>query len=408
MIINHREKIIYSLYFIICIAFILSYAITNIASVLLLVMFFVDKKSNLITKLKFIKSNKIILLFTLFFLVQLIGLSYTTNLNEGLRRITVLIPLLYLPAVVMAESKNKTYFKLFLNGLLLSIPLIFIVLILIHLYYDHRDLSTFVNFTIEEKLGVSQFYLVYIVVLPFYLAYQNIINKSYLVLNVIIFLVTLVVVLILGNKTSIILLTFLILLFSLNNLKNKKKLLFGFITISALFIVAYNIPIVKERFTNVFKTTDFDIEIIKTKNSFTITKNTLEHRALINYLSFNPIIKALPFGVGTGDVEDILQKKYEEVNFKAGILSQYNNHNQYVYEFFKTGVLGGFVFIFLLFLLNKKAASSNSLAQILTLFFTIACFVESYLFRQHGIIIFGFLIPLFLTNKLDNKNETLK
>lgn len=408
MIINHREKIIYSLYFIICIAFILSYAITNIASVLLLVMFFVDKKSNLITKLKFIKSNKIILLFTLFFLVQLIGLSYTTNLNEGLRRITVLIPLLYLPAVVMAESKNKTYFKLFLNGLLLSIPLIFIVLILIHLYYDHRDLSTFVNFTIEEKLGVSQFYLVYIVVLPFYLAYQNIINKSYLVLNVIIFLVTLVVVLILGNKTSIILLTFLILLFLLNNLKNKKKLLFGFITISALFIVAYNIPIVKERFTNVFKTTDFDIEIIKTKNSFTITKNTLEHRALINYLSFNPIIKALPFGVGTGDVEDILQKKYEEVNFKAGILSQYNNHNQYVYEFFKTGVLGGFVFIFLLFLLNKKAASSNSLAQILTLFFTIACFVESYLFRQHGIIIFGFLIPLFLTNKLDNKNETLK
>lgn len=408
MIISHREKIIYSLYFIICIAFILSYAITNIASVLLLVMFFIDKKNNLMTKFKAIKSNKIIWLFITFFLVQLIGLSYTTNLNEGLRRITVLIPLLYLPAVVMTESKNKTYFKLFLNGLLLSIPLIFIVLILIHLYYDHRDLSTFVHFTIEEKLGVSQFYLVYIVVLPFYLAYQNIINKSYLVLNVIIFLVTLVVVLILGNKTSIILLAFLILFFLLNNLQNKKRLLLSFISIFILSILAYNIPIVKERFTNVFKTTDFDIEIIKTKNSFTVTKNTLEHRALINYLSFNPIIKALPFGVGTGDVEDILQKKYEEVNFKAGILNKYNNHNQYVYEFFKTGVLGGLVFIFLLFVLNKIAVSTNSLAQILILFFTIGCFVESYLFRQHGIIIFGFLIPLFLTNKLNHKNETVK
>ena len=193
-----------------------------------------------------------------------------------------------------------------------------------------------------------------------------------------------------------------------NTLKNKKRLLFGFITITALFITAYNISIVKERFTNVFKTTDFDIEIIKTKNSFTVTKNTLEHRALINYLSFSPIVKALPFGVGTGDVEDMLQKKYKEINFKAGILSKYNNHNQYVYEFFKTGVLGGFVFIFLLFVLNKNAVSTNSLAQILILFFTIGCFVESYLFRQHGIIIFGFLIPLFLTNKLNHKNETVK
>ena len=408
IIIKHRDKIVYSLYFIICIAFILSYAITNIASILLLVVFFIDKKTNLLYKLQTIKTNKVIWLYILFVLVQVIGLSYTENLDEGFRRITVLMPLLYLPAVVIAETKSKRYFKLFIDALLLAIPLIFIILILIHLYYDQRTLSTFVHFTIEEKLGVSQFYLVYIVVLPLYLSYQNISNKSYVVLNAIIFLVTIIIVLILGNKTSIILLTLLMLLFLLNNLKNKKRLLFSFITITALFITAYNIPIVKERFANVFKTTDFDIEIIKTKNSFTVTKNTLEHRALINYLSFNPIIKALPFGVGTGDVEDILQKKYEEVNFKAGVLNKYNNHNQYVYEFFKTGVWGGFLFIFLLFLINKKAVSTNSLAQILIFFFTIGCFVESYLFRQHGIIIFGFLIPLFLTNKLNHKNETVK
>lgn len=408
IIIKHRDKIVYSLYFIICIAFILSYAITNIASILLLVVFFIDKKTNLLYKLQTIKTNKVIWLYILFVLVQVIGLSYTANLDEGFRRITVLMPLLYLPAVVIAETKSKRYFKLFLDALLVAIPLIFIILILIHLFYDQRTLSTFVHFTIEEKLGVSQFYLVYIVVLPLYLSYQNISNKSYVVLNAIIFLVTIIIVLILGNKTSIILLTLLMLLFLLNNLKNKKRLLFGFIIITALFITAYNISIVKERFTNVFKTTDFDIEIIKTKNSFTVTKNTLEHRALINYLSFNPIKKALPFGVGTGDVEDMLQKKYKEINFKAGILSKYNNHNQYVYEFFKTGILGGFVFIFLIVLLNKTAVSSNQLAQILILFFTIACFVESYLFRQHGIIIFGFLIPLFLTNKLNHKNETVK
>ena len=189
IIIKHRDKIVYSLYFIICIAFILSYAITNIASILLLVVFFIDKKTNLLYKLQIIKTNKVIWLYILFVLVQVIGLSYTENLDEGFRRITVLMPLLYLPAVVIAETKSKKYFKLFIDALLVAIPLIFIILILIHLFYDQRTLSTFVHFTIEEKLGVSQFYLVYILVLPLYLSYQNISNKSHVVLNAIIFLV---------------------------------------------------------------------------------------------------------------------------------------------------------------------------------------------------------------------------
>ena len=299
----------------------------------------------------------------------------------------------------MAEKKNECYFIKLMNFLQLAIPLIFVILILVHVFYDKRVISTFVHFTIEEKLGVSQFYLVFALAIPLYVSYQKILNKKNVALNGLVFLVTIGVILILGNKMTIILLFILVLFYILKNTISIKKIFFGIVAFAALTLVAYNIPIVKERFTTLFKTTDFDIEVIETKNSFTVTKNTLEHRILINYLSFNEIIEELPFGVGTGDVDDTLKKLYEETKFKAGILNNFNSHNQYFYEFFKTGLLGGIIFIALLFFLIKKAYHSNSLALILTVFFALACFIESYLYRQHGVIIFTFIIPLFLTHQ---------
>lgn len=401
--IKHRDKIIYSLYAIICIAFVLSYAITNIAVLLLLILFFIDKKTALKSKFTYIKTNKIIGLYVAFIIVQLIGLTYTTNLNEGIRRVTVLLPLLFLPAVVMAEQKNEHYFSKLLSFLQFIIPLIFVFLLVVHVLYDKRVISTFVHFTVEEKLGISQFYLVFILLIPLYTSYQKIASKTNVVLNSLVFLTTLGIVMILGNKMTIILLFIVALFYFLTNYKNKKRMGFGVLAIIILYVVSYNTPIVKQRFITLFKTTDFDIEIIKTKNSFTVTKNTLEHRVLINYLSYDKIIEALPFGIGTGDVEDVLRQAYSSANFKAGLLNNFNNHNQYVYEFFKTGLLGGLIFISLLIVLIKRALYSNQLTFTLIIFFSLACFVESYLYRQHGVIIFAFLIPLFLTHKSIDK-----
>ncbi|GAB4153915.1 MAG: hypothetical protein Tsb0033_01120 [Winogradskyella sp.] len=401
--IKHRDSIIYSLYGIICLAFILSYAITNIASVLLLAMFFVDKKSGLANKFKSIKRNKIIGLYVAFFVIQLVGLIYTANLDEGLRRVTVLLPLFFLPMVVIAEQKNESYFARLMSVLQFAIPIIFVVLIFIHVFYDDRVISTFVHFTIEEKLGISQFYLVFILILPLYVSYQKILDKNKVLLSSLTFLTTLGTLFILGNKTIIVLLFILVGSYLINNLKNLRKFILSIVALVILGVASFNIPIVKERFVTMFKTMDFDMEVIKTKNSFTVTKNTLEHRILINYLSFNEIIEALPFGVGTGDVEDVLKKQYKEANFKAGILNNFNSHNQYFYEFFKTGLLGGITFIVLLFYLTKRAYHLNNFAFILIIFFALACFIESYLYRQHGVTIFAFIIPLILTH---NYNKT--
>ena len=168
----------------------------------------------------------------------------------------------------------------------------------------------------------------------------------------------------------------------------------AFVTL-LLVVLAYNTTGISQKLDVLTKTTDFDIEIIKTKNKVTFTNNTLEHRILINYLALNEIANSFPLGVGIGDYQDVLNKNYQKIRFKSAMKQGYNNHNQYVSEFLKTGLLGGCIFLILLFYLFKSSNINNEYYLILLLLFSVGCFFESYLDRQHGVFIFSFFIPLF-------------
>jgi hypothetical protein len=159
-------------------------------------------------------------------------------------------------------------------------------------------------------------------------------------------------------------------------------------------------PILKDRFNVFIKTTDLNLATIITKNKYTQTKNTFEHRLLINYLSLKEIGKSLPLGVGTGDFQSALNKQYKTINFKAALKGKLNNHNQYLSEFLKTGFLGGILFLWLLFCLFKKIKTKQFFYPFILTFFSFACVVESYLDRQHGVVIFAVLIPfLYILDK---------
>ncbi|WP_208151997.1 O-antigen ligase family protein [Winogradskyella pelagia] len=384
------------------VSFVVSYAVSNIVAYLLLALFLFDLPSNLKTKFKTLYANKIVLGFILLFLIQVFSLLYSTNTTEGLRRVEVLLPLLFLPLVIYAEPKNNNLFQKLLLYLKFTIPILFLALLFIHIFIDNRVVSTFVHFTLEEKLGVSQFYLIFILLIPLIVSSREISLKNNILLNAIILLSTLGIIVILGNKLSVLLLIALWLFLIIKKRDNLKKMLATALLGILLGILAFQIPVVHQRIQTFGNTLDFDLNTIITKNRFTVTKNTLEHRLLINYLASKEIAAALPFGVGIGDRQDVLNKQYEIINFKAGMLNQYNNHNQYLSEFLKSGILGGLVFLVLMALLIKSAFTSNQLGLITVLFFAIACGLESYLFRQHGVIIFTFVIPLFLNHKNTN------
>ena len=409
-LIKHREAIFCIIVAIILCSFTISYAVNIIALFLLIPLFFLDTKENVSTKVKAIKKNKAVLLFMLFFLVQCLGYFYSQDKSFALRRIEVMIPLLFAPAIVFSESISQKNIHKLLSFLKYTIIATFVFLFISHIFILKRTVNTFVHFTVEEQLGISQFYLAFIVLLPILISLKAIFEKQQRILNTVLLCISIGILLLLGNKTSLFFMALLwlvyVLLFILRKQNTKALFLIAIALIGVM--AASQTNIVKNRMGVFVKTTDFDLETIITKNKFTESKNTFEHRLLINYLAGKEIIKALPFGVGTGDFQSTLNAQYKAVNFKRGVRGGLNNHNQYLSEFLKTGVLGGFVFLFLLYSLLKKANRKQFFYPVFLSFFIIACGLESYLFRQHGVVIFAFMIPFLYVmdstlNNIDNK-----
>ena len=403
-IIKHRELIFIVLSILVFFTFTVSYALNNISVFLFIPFFFLDSKLNIKKKIHFIRTNKIILLYSLFFLVQCVGYLYSADKALAIRRISVMLPLLFLPAIIISESISFKSFNKVLIVAKYLIVLTFLYYLIVHLFIIQRPLSAFVHFTIKDKLGISQFYLAFIILVPILISAKSIVSKKHIIENGILLVFSFFILLLLGNKTVLIFIFILIIIAFILLVRQKKQK-------SALALVVFVLlgttmisqtTIIKERMAVFVKTLDLDLETIITKNKFTETKNTLEHRILINYIASKEILKSLPFGVGTGDYQSALNTQYALTNFKKGIRGELNNHNQYLAEFLKTGILGGFAFIYLLILLLFKLNNNQFYFPVFLLFFVIGCFLESYLDRQHGVIIFAFLIPYFY--KLDEEN----
>lgn len=105
------------------------------------------------------------------------------------------------------------------------------------------------------------------------------------------------------------------------------------------------------------------------------------------------LLKAHPFGVGTGDVKDVLYQKYEENSFDHFVEKKYNPHSQ----FFQTGIaLGIASMLYLLIVMTYPIVFSNRFQHreiiFLSIIILITCMFESYLERQVGVIFFSFAL----------------
>src|SRR5690606_4122004 len=113
------------------------------------------------------------------------------------------------------------------------------------------------------------------------------------------------------------------------------KKVFG-IMLSVLFVFLGLIIVMNDKIEKKLDpilTTSTGIEQIMTKNKYTYTRNTLEHRFYIDYLVISDWKNTFPFGLGTGDTQDYLNHLYRENKFLTGIAAELNAHNQYFQEY---------------------------------------------------------------------------
>lgn len=110
------------------------------------------------------------------------------------------------------------------------------------------------------------------------------------------------------------------------------------------------------------------------------------------------VIKDNPaFGVGTGDTQDFLQAAYEKRKFYfASRYNRYNTHNQYIQETVANGFFGLFIFLACLIipLFVYMQPQDKQLYNLFLFCFAFACLTDTPLELNKGIILFSFFNSL--------------
>jgi len=376
----------------------ISYGLNSISVILIGVFFFIDKKSNILLKLKRLKNNKLFLLFILFFSVQLIGLFYTQDFSRGIKLIQNFLPFLVLPLTLLSEPINaKNCAKL------LYANSIYMFLLLVGLLIAQFAVNgNFIRFEQQlfVDLDISTFYFsafIYLNVITLLFHFRHKKFRNVLDIGLILFFIYFLILL--SARISLIITVISVTLFFIrfayfkkNDILKKTILITSCVFITS--VSAYQIPQIKKKIDITIRTMDFDFETILTKNQISITRNSIEYRVLINYCSVQ-IFKEHIFGVGTGDNRTEMHKQYIKLNFRAGILENFNCHNQYLEEATKTGILGLISFILLLVFTFKIALKQKRLLFYIIIYISLVCLTESYFYRHHGIMFGAFFMALF-------------
>ena len=135
------------------------------------------------------------------------------------------------------------------------------------------------------------------------------------------------------------------------------------------------------------------------------THKQIDPRVIIWEAAWDGAIENLPWGVGTGDGNDVIVEKYHENGHWKRSNHPYNAHNQFLFALLTNGI-PGIIILLLYFYAPLGLAIKYRDIWLLSLFLlmTCNCLVECMFDRRAGVDFFAVMIPLML---LRSKNYSM-
>ncbi|MES2139015.1 MAG: O-antigen ligase family protein [Bacteroidota bacterium] len=365
-------------------------------------------------KIRFLRSNKLIWLFSSLFLMYAIGLIYG-NFKLGLFEIEKRLSLLIFPIVLGTAPKiSSKQFKIVLLSFAVSCIIISLLCLIDTFYRNYSQGIVFFSdqFYTDKSYGIifahnnswlfsyenltknygfhPSYFSVYAVFSIFILLFVGFRNESISKFEklswglAVIFLIIFIFLLAsrIGLISLLILSVFSLLFYSYK----KRKLLYGFIvTLLFIFSISYALQFfipIKEKFEGLVT------------NGTEYSPYRSSERLELWGSSLKVIKDNFLVGVGTGSLQPVLQCIYK--NDSKAYCYQYNSHNQFLDIAATLGSIGLIFFILSLFypiyLCYKK---KNYLYAIFILLFMFISFVECPLAVQKGVVWYAFFNSLF-------------
>ncbi len=319
--------------------------ISSVISILILLLYIFNYRE-LKSKFLLFLGNRFAVLFSLLYVVHLIGLIYTSNLKFALTDLEIKLPLLFFPIII---TSDWIVLRKHLNTLLFS----FIIgclgastISITNSLFDYlrtNDLDSFFYDRVSFLMHSSYYamYLCFAIIISIYLFRQT--NNKVRYFLPFLMLLFLTNIILLSSRAGLLMLaiTFLMsLLFIMYKRKFRYLIIVSFVLFSSVYIVYNFAPATMQRIEILNP-----LSMMKSDTSKVDDINNRDTRLVLAEMSFVIISSNPILGVGTGDVKDALINQYKINNFKLGITQKLNSHNQYLQFLVTFGIVGFLIFI---------------------------------------------------------------
>jgi O-antigen ligase len=347
-------------------------------------------------------------LFITFFIWQLIGLLYSENSAGGWRNIVLRLSLFLFPLVLISpgeivKQKGKILLKSFAISTFIYIMVCFGYALYrsFHvqngniIFNPHLPVYTWLNYFYGTDFAIFQHpsYLSMFIIFSVYIALEELFNKTVIkirkVLWLIVCLILLSAIYLLSSRAGMLATIISLPLYFLfkfrNNAINKYMGAGIFLIILILLVILISNPRLHDYFKNESKTELID-------------KTLKESRLDIWKATLNIIKNNFVFGVGTGDIQDQLNKEYKRLgNTELIGVKNLNSHNQYLEVIAEHGLVGLILFLSMIGVMILIAISEKNILYIMFILIVIFSFIfETMLNRLAGVSFFSLFAFLLL------------
>ena len=380
-------------------------------------------------KWKRIKGNPLVYCFTLFYVLSVIGLVYTENMQQGLFELEKKLTLALFPLILSSSNPiSKVDIRKIFKAFILSCTGASIVCFSYAIYRNYEEGHTlsyvfnalffdihfpgryyyfnywyFTYSFFADGINMHPVYFAMFIVfsscLTVWLWWDKSGHENGISIWVILFLFyNFIVVVLLSSRTQLFSLLLIGTSFILYYTYLRQKLIKGLLFIVTFYVAGFTIlfinPISNERF---FKSMRLNSHYSENKfGEGGLSLRTYQWRYTLETIAQNPLA-----GTGTGDAQDELQVTYKKNNFKIGYDNNFNPHNQYLQSALELGLLGLISFIAsLLFPAWLSIKRRAWLYFVFIVLFVFSCLTESLLEVNKGIVFYSFFNALLAFNFL--------
>ncbi len=366
-------------------------------------------------RISFYKKNPAVFILPIFFLLHLVSLSYSENIDIGWKKMETLLSMLIFPLMVPTfkkldyEEQKETYRWAFIIGILINLVL---CLSRSTALFSYEMYARYHRIELEVYPYTNYFfysYLSYFMHYGYLAMYVNVAiafllkvvskreSSSKLKRNAYILLVLFsIFVLLLNSKAGILALLILYLYFAIFQLLkngNTKSAVLSISTVVLLGIALYQfVPHTKERVQGMIN------GITNTEVDPTSHEST-QLRIFAWRSSMDLIQKEWQLGYGLGDANIVLLEDYEKKGYIGALEEDLNAHNQFFQSMLNVGILGTVLLLFFfvyLYFIGIKSLSFE--LQVFALITFLAFLAEAYLQTQKGVLYTVVLSTLLLTD----------